>query len=440
VCDRIVVGVNLVSSLPLPSPVSHLVTVLRPLAFRKRLLLSLAALALVPAIALTIAWSVGVGKALPRLTDAAAWEQVAASGSRVFEGLRETELSPAQRANLEEHEQLLGESLTQANRLRFVVENSIPVLVLGALVGLALLGVVASRVAGHLSRQLSRPLNELVGWTELIAHDQPLPPETRVRGAPEFETLRQRMREMAAELQEGREQAVEAERGAAFRESARRFAHELKNPLTPIQFALARLEREAPPHLADFVDVMKTETSRLDQMARAFSQFGRLPEGPVSDIDIGELVRYTARATIPPTLEVSLEVPDGEIMVRGHHDALQRALANVLLNAADACGPTGTIRVAVERATRKGRPEVVIRVRDTGPGIPAGRIQSIWEPYVTNKPGGTGLGLAIARQAILAHDGCVEVDSSPGSGTEFMFRLPVAPSGAVDGPPNQVVP
>jgi signal transduction histidine kinase len=247
------------------------------------------------------------------------------------------------------------------------------------------------------------------------------------------------MREMAAELQEGRTQAVEAERGAAFRESARRFAHELKNPLTPIQFALARLEREAPPDLADVVDVMKTETRRLDQMARAFSQFGRLPEGPVSDVDIGELVRYTARATIPPALEVSLEVPDEEIMVRGHHDALQRALANVLLNAADACGPSGAIRVAVERASRNGRHEVAIRVRDTGPGIPAERIQSIWEPYVTNKAGGTGLGLAIARQAILAHDGCVEVDSSPGSGTEFRFRLPVAPSGAADGPPNQVV-
>jgi signal transduction histidine kinase len=411
--------------------------VFRDLAFRKRLLASLAALALVPAIALTIAWSIGVGKALPRLTDAAAWEQVAGSGTKVFEGLREADLSPQQRAALEEHERLLGESLTQANRLRFVIENSIPVLIAGAFVGLVLLGVIASRVAGHLSRQLSRPLNELVGWTELIARDQPLPPETKVRGAPEFETLRHHMRSMANELKAGRAQAVEAERGAAFRESARRFAHELKNPLTPIQFALARLEREAPPQLAEAVDVMRTETRRLDEMARAFSEFGRLPEGPVSDVDIAELVRYTTRSTIPPSLEVDLDLPEVEVMVRGHHDALQRALTNVLRNAADACGPTGAIRVAVERGSRNGRDEVAIRVRDTGPGIPPDRIKTVWEPYVTNKPGGTGLGLAIARQAILAHDGCVEVDSSPGDGTEFRFLLPVAPRGAIDGHDNQ---
>jgi nitrogen fixation/metabolism regulation signal transduction histidine kinase len=73
-------------------------------------------------------------------------------------------------------------------------------MVVGALVGLLLLALIVSRVAGHLSRQLSRPLNELVGWTERIAHGEPLPPETPVRGAPEFETLRRRMRSMSDEL------------------------------------------------------------------------------------------------------------------------------------------------------------------------------------------------------------------------------------------------
>lgn len=397
------------------------------LPFRKRLLLSLAAIALIPAIALTVAWSVGAGKALTRVTDSAAWGQVAASGTSVFDGLRDADLTPEQRAALDRHEQALGESLTQANRLQFIVRQSLPILVAGALAGLLLLGVIASRVAGHLSRQLSRPLNELVGWTELIAHDQPLPPESTVRGAPEFEVLRHRMRQMASELQQGRMRAVEAERGAAFRESARRFAHELKNPLTPMQFALSRIEREAPPSIADAVEVLRIETTRLDQMARSFSQFGRLPEGPVSDVDVAELVRYTARSTLPPGIGLTLDMPDGVAMVRGHHDALQRALSNVLLNAADACGTGGQVRVAVERTSSNGTAEVLIRVRDNGPGIPAERIQSVWEPYVTNKPGGTGLGLAIARQAILAHDGTVEVECPPEGGTEFRFRLPAGP-------------
>jgi len=399
--------------------------VLRHITFRKRLLLILAAVALVPSIAITVAWSIGVGTALPRISDAAAWERMATSGARVFDSLRTAPLTDGQAATLAEHERLLGESLTQANRLDFMVRNTAPILLIGAILGLVILGVAASRVAGHLSRQLSRPLNELVGWTDLIAHDRPLPPRTRVRGAPEFEVLRQRMREMSSEIASGRERAIEAERNAAFRESARRFAHELKNPLTPIQLAVARLERSAPSDLSEVVDVLRAETRRLDRLARDFAQFGRLPDGPVSDIDVAELVRYTSQSTIPAGVELTLDLPADGVTIRGRHDALQRALANVLLNAADACGADGHVTVSVATTERDGVPAVEIRVRDSGPGIPPERIKTIWEPYVTSKPGGTGLGLAIARQAILAHDGSIQVDSPPGGGTEFRFLLPV---------------
>jgi nitrogen fixation/metabolism regulation signal transduction histidine kinase len=297
-------------------------------------------------------------------------------------------------------------------------------LIILALVGLGVIGLIVSRIAGHLSRQMSRPLNELVGWTDRIAHGEPLPPESTVSGAPEFETLRDRMRAMSEELSEGRSRALEAERLRAFRESARRFAHELKNPLTPIQFAMARLEREAPPSLGDVVEVLRTETSRLDQMSRAFAQFGRLPEGPLSDVDVGEMVRYASRATVPPDISVEVSVDSDEMMIRGHHDALQRALSNVLLNAADASGPGGKIEVGVERAMIGNADAVRIQVRDSGPGIPPERIQTIWEPYITSKPGGTGLGLAIARQAILAHDGSIDIRCPPSGGTEVTFVLP----------------
>lgn len=394
--------------------------------FRTRLLAILALLALAPAVGVTIAWSVGVGRALPVIGEAAAWERAATTGSRAIEGLRSADLTPSQRAALQLHERELGQSLTQARRLEFLVDRFVPLMIAGAVAGLLLLAVIVTRVAGHLSRQLSRPLNELVGWADLIAHDQPLPPATRVRGAPEFETLRTRMRAMAAELTQGRQRALEAERLGAFRESARRFAHELKNPLTPMQFALARLEREVPPTAADAVEVLRTETARLDQMARAFAQFGRLPEGPESEVDIAELVRYAARSTLPPDLAVEVELPPGEVRVRGHHDALQRALSNVLLNAADACGSQGKVVIEVNWSTLNGAPAVEIRVRDNGPGIPPDRIQTIWEPYITSKPGGTGLGLAIARQAILAHDGSIGIACPPAGGTEVTFVLPLA--------------
>ena len=403
-------------------------TLLRHLAFRKRLLLILSLFALIPAFAVTVGWGIVVGKTLPLLSENTAWERVASSGTRVFDSLRTARLSAGQRDALEGLEQELEQSLTQANRFRFLADRAVPVAIVGAVLALGLLGLVVSRVAGHLSRQLSRPLNELVGWTERIAQDQPLPAERPARGAPEFNVLRERMRRMATELSEGRERMVESERLRAFRESARRFAHELKNPLTPIQFVVARLGREAPPNLSDAIEVLRTETRRLDQMSRAFAQFGRLPEGPVSDVDMAELVRYTARATVPPNVAVDITVPDGLPMVQGHHDALQRALANVLLNAVDACASCNgdaRIEVAVDRARLDGEDAVGVSVRDTGCGIPPERIENIWEPYVTNKPGGTGLGLAIARQAILAHHGSVSAESTPGRGTEIRFVLPV---------------
>lgn len=399
----------------------------RHLAFRSRLLLILSLFAIVPAAVVALASGIAAGTMLDRVSTNEAWEQVASRGGVVFDSLRRAPLSAGQRAAVAALEQDLAQSLTQARRFRFLADRALVLVVLALVVGLVVLGLLASRVAGHLSRQLSRPLNELVGWTERIAHGEPLPPpgEHRARGAPEFDHLRQRMRLMSAELAEGRARALESERLAAFRESARRFAHELKNPLTPIEFAVARLEREAPPSLGDAVEVLRTETRRLDHMARAFAQFGRLPEGPLSDVDLEELVRYTARATVPPHVAVEFDVAGGARMVQGYHDALQRALANVLLNAVDACGANGTIRIRVTEATLHGAPAAAVSVRDSGPGIPQDRIETIWQPYVTNKPGGTGLGLAIARQAILAHRGVVGAASPPSGGTEVTFVLPL---------------
>jgi signal transduction histidine kinase len=297
------------------------------------------------------------------------------------------------------------------------------------LLTLAVVAFAANRVAGHLSRQMSRPLDEIVGWTGKIGRAEPLPPrEARVaRGAPEFATLRERMREMAAAIEAGRKRAAEAERLKAYREGARRVAHELKNPLTPIGFAIDRLRREAPPGLHDTIDVLATESKRLERIARAFAEFGRLPEGPSSEIDIGELVRYSAAASIPPGIELEVNVADGLPAVVGHHDALAAAVSNVILNAVDASNGAGRIVVGASKDRLRDMEAVRIDISDSGSGIAPGELERIWDPYVTHKPGGTGLGLAIARQAVLAHDGTVEATSTPGQGTRISFRLPVTP-------------
>ena len=398
---------------------------MKRLGFRSRLFLILALFAFVPAILLTAAWGGAIARLLPRMSGTAAWDSAAASGTRAIEMARTRgPLSAAQTAVLAAHERELATSLTQARRFEYLARQLVPAMLLIGMVALAVLTFLASRAAGHLSRQLSRPLDELVGWTGRIRDGKALPAQTESRGAPEFALLRDGMRQMAHDLDAGRRAALEAERLTAFRESARQMAHEIKNPLTPIRFAVDRLKRSVPPELSDTVEVLQVESARLEAMARSFAQFGRLPEGPLAEIDLGELVQTTARTTVPEQVWFRLQAEEPLPLLRGYYDALSRAVANVLLNAVEACQQGGAIDA---RVVRLGGNELMLAVHDTGSGIPTNRVATIWEPYVTLKAGGTGLGLAIVKQTVEAHGGRVEAQSSPEAGTEIRLIFPVTP-------------
>jgi two-component system nitrogen regulation sensor histidine kinase NtrY len=393
--------------------------------FRTRLLAILLAFALVPAALLTVAWGAALWRTAPLVTGSRAWERIATSGENAIAAARQGRLTAQQRAALEAHEQELRSSLEQARRYRYLAARTAVALAIGAFVALGLLALIASRVAGHLSRQLSRPIDELVGWTDRIAHAEALPETPKRRGAPEFETLRRGMRRMGEELADARRQAVEAERLRAFRESARRVAHELKNPLTPIRLAASRIAASPDPQLREPIDVLNTETERLERMARSFAQFGRMPEGTAADVDIAELTRYAAVSMVPRPIELKVDVEPGLPMVRGHYDSLAGAISNVVLNAAEACGENGQVSVRVSNAIVDGTRAVRVAISDTGRGIAPAKLDEIWEPYITDKPGGTGLGLAIARQAVLAHGGSVGAQSTPGKGTTVELVIPV---------------
>ena len=407
------------------------------------MVLILSLFAIIPALLLTLLWSGTVSTALPLLSGRAGWDSVASTGKAAIAAVRRAPLNAAQRAAVDAHERELRTSAEQARRFSFLAERTVRLVAFAGILSLLVLTGAASRVAGHLSRQLSRPLDELVRWTDLLAHGQALPPPappiivqsgsggpvmvtSRVRGAPEFEKLRQSMRSMAAEIEHGRKQAIEAERLQAFRESARRVAHELKNPLTPIRFAIEKLKRDSPYDLGDSIQVLETESKRLERMAASFAQFGKLPEGPASEIDIPELVTYAARSTVPVQMKLELDIAPDIPPVFGNHSSIAGALSNVVLNAVDASSAEGTIRVHVSLARLRDRAAVRVSVADNGSGIVPEALDHIWEPYVTHKAGGTGLGLAIARQAIWAHDGTVEAKSTLGEGTEIAFTLPVS--------------
>jgi two-component system nitrogen regulation sensor histidine kinase NtrY len=404
---------------------------MKRVGFRGRLFFFLLSFALVPSVLLTLAWGATIQWALPLIGATAALESIAESGEKAIAAARSAPLEPAGALALEVHRRALNESALRARQLNFVTRRAPAVALVAAVTVVLMFGLVASRVADHLSRNLGRPLRELVSWAERIGRGEPLPEGPPRKGAPEFEVLRTQMRTMARELELGRARALEAERAAAFRETARQVAHELKNPLTPIRFAVDRLRRSAPDELRESVEVLAVESERLERIARAFAQFGRLPEGPRAPVDMGELVRYTARATVPADMPLTVEVSDDVPMVSGHLDALARAVSNVLINAVEACGSQragarteGRVAVRVAGTSHRGRDAVEVTVADTGCGIPADRISRIWDPYVTSKPGGTGLGLAIVRQTIAAHNGEVGADSVLGGGTTVRLILP----------------
>src|SRR4029450_6315532 len=183
---------------------------------------------------------------------------------------------------------------------------------------------------------------------------EPLPPDSTSRGAPEFAALRTALREMADALERGRAQEIEAERLRAFRETARRVAHEIRNPLTPIRLAVSQLARSENGQHREAIDVLMAESSRLEQIAREFTEFGRLPEGPPAPVDFAELLSELVRTSVPPSMKVTLQLDPGTPALRGHYDPLRRAFSNILRNAAEACGEEGALDIIVAPDSGRG--------------------------------------------------------------------------------------
>jgi signal transduction histidine kinase len=395
------------------------------LAFRQRIFVILVALTAVPTALAVVGWALAVRTVAPSAGARVALEEMAGSARQMAERIDTTHLAPSERAALREHLLRLSNSVSLARRaetyLRYYAGGfALVVIVVG---GVAL--ITAVRLARHLSRQLSRPIDELVGWTRLIRRHLPLPPGPASRGAPEFEALRQALRELATALDAARERELEAERLRAFREVARRVAHEIKNPLTAMRIAVDQLHRTDAPadrRTAMAVDVMAAETDRLEQLAKEFAEFGRLPEGPKSEVDLMDLLMDLSTSAVPPEIAVCVRANGEPCRLLAHYDPLRRAFANLLRNAAEAMGGHGAIDVGV---TRDGA-GLVVTVADHGPGIPPELRQRVFEPYFTTKQDGTGLGLALVRQTIEAHNGTISVVETPGGGATFSVVLSAA--------------
>ncbi|MEX0912564.1 MAG: ATP-binding protein [Gemmatimonadota bacterium] len=403
----------------------------KPASFERRLLLALVLISLVPSLLLVAFGTVLLREAVSLQTTPAGWERLAESGQVLLERAEASEDTTLHGAAARHRQELSG-SVQQAQRWGYLNRRVLAVLPWFALGFFALLGLLAVRSARGIAHELARPIHDLVGWSRLVARDQPLPPPRAddASESGEFGALRQSFRGMVVELESSRARALESARIRASVALARGVAHELKNALTPLNLAVRSLRRQGAlsDQERESLDVIEAESQRLDTLARAFAQFGRPPEGVPSPIDLGELLDYLARTHLPGTVERAVDVEADLPPIEGYYDPLSRAFANLLLNAAEAIGEKdGVVSIS---ARRVGTERVEIQIADSGSGIPDDAFDRLWEPAFSTKSQGTGLGLALVRQTVEAHGGRVEAENLARGGALFRILLPLTTTGA----------
>ncbi|GBC78251.1 Alginate biosynthesis sensor protein KinB [bacterium HR08] len=233
---------------------------------------------------------------------------------------------------------------------------------------------------------------------------------------------------------------VDAQRQAVWSEVARRMAHEIKNPLTPIRLSAERIakhllgdaraltEERYRRIVAEGTAIIQSEVQTLQRLVNEFAQFARLPETRLSEGAINEAVRAALHLYDGRSEEVRLEAELASDVPRLRFDAeqIKRALVNLIENAWEALeGVEGEKRITVSTRYVPERRCVRVSVTDTGPGIPPSARPRLFAPYFSNKAKGTGLGLAIVRQIVVAHGGTIWVEDNEPRGARFVIELPV---------------
>jgi len=385
------------------------------LTFRRRLFLTMVGLGTLPLAMALLVLALQVRSTGSPAGPRAALDEITESGQRLMSVVDTASLTPEVKDSLHAHAEVIARRTTLARRAETLTRIAAGALGLLIFIVAVVLVVVSLLLAGRWSGFVSAPIEELVEWVRRIEHREPLPSATGGHHAPEFDALKSALRQMSGALDEARLKELEQERLRAFRETARRVAHEMRGPLTASQLALRQLKKVADEEVTS---VLWQETERLSQMAREFSEFGRLPEGPEAEISVDELIASVVNATVPPQIPVRTEVPIG-VMIKGHYEPLRRAVQNLLNNALEVAGSAG-IEIELERSDGHVR----LSISDHGPGVPDEQKARVFDPYFTTKERGTGLGLALVRQTVIAHGGMIEVQDAPAGGAAFVITLP----------------
>lgn len=300
---------------------------------------------------------------------------------------------------------------------------------LGSAVGVAL----AVLLSGWAASRVTRPVEQLAQAARQVAAGD-WNAQVEVTTADELGELAGSFNRMTNELLQQKEQLVQSERVAAWRELARRLAHELKNPLFPLQLTVENLLRARQQNPDQFEEIFResastllAEIANLKTIVSRFSEFSRMPQPQFQPVELNDVVEnvsrlFQAQLRTPDRapLECKLELAESMPQVAADPELLHRALSNLVLNAMDAMPQGGTLTL---RTRREGE-WAILEVADTGAGLTPEECERLFTPYYTSKAHGTGLGLAIVQSIVSDHGGRISVRSDAGRGTAFVIELP----------------
>ncbi len=296
----------------------------------------------------------------------------------------------------------------------------------GLFLTLALATVLfASIRSRHLARSLAQPLAELSDAATSIA-DGDFRARVEPRGEQEVRNLIERFNQMAIQLESTTARLRATERVAAWRQVARRFAHELKNPLQPILVSLYRMERllidsDQYDKVYEPLKAASDEVRHLKQLAERFSHLAKLPPPALVETDLNELVGnlLTLYRDADAPYRVDAQLPEKPCVVAVDVAYLREALHNLIQNGLDATDRKGNVTVSVTEHPHR----VDIAVADDGPGMNESTLASARLPYFTTKPQGHGLGLAIVEKSVAEMGGQLDIVSREGEGTTVTISL-----------------
>jgi len=282
-----------------------------------------------------------------------------------------------------------------------------------------------------ITARVSNPIEQLARAAEDVASGNW---DVRVpeHGRDEVTVLARSFNHMTGELSAQRERLVQSERVAAWRELARRLAHELKNPLFPLQLTVENLVRARALPAEEFNEVfdesartLSMEIANLKTIIGRFSDFSKMPKPQTEPIDaraVVERVRSLYEAAAESGLVFQTQISTEPMPLSADPELLHRALSNLVLNAMDAMPNGGTLTLAA----RPLEHHIEMRVSDSGEGLTSEECARLFTPYYTTKQHGTGLGLAVVQSVIADHGGTIAVESSPAQGATFIITLPRA--------------